>query len=125
MTWYRRTSPLGGLDGWVSRLLALASDHSLSCERRGYLAEAVGAQLQCSKRRKLTRQAAYGLIDLLGDPCPQVRFWSAFSLGTIRARVARRALRSASHDSTAVEGWWTVGDEAADALAHIEGTATD
>ncbi len=71
------------------------------------------------------RHASYQLIGLLTDPCEHVRFWSAFSLGTIRARPARRALEIASRDSTAVEGWWSVGAEAEDALAIINGTTTD
>ena len=112
------------LEWLISELLATASDHQLPCERRGRLTEAVGFHLDHSIRRTLTRRAAFGLIGLLVDGCPQVRFWSAFSLGTIRARVAQRALLAASHDQTLVEGWWAVGDEAADALALIDGSTT-
>jgi hypothetical protein len=119
------TVPSRRLDWLITELTALVADRSLPCERRGQLAEAIGSQLQYSKRRKLTRRAVYELIDLLGDPCPQVRFWSAFSLGTLRAREARRALAIVSHDPTMVEGWWSVGAEAADALAIIDGTTTD
>jgi hypothetical protein len=36
------------------------------------------------------------LVDALGDPSPEVRFWSAFALGSMRARAALDELRRAS-----------------------------
>jgi hypothetical protein len=103
----------------VNALLNLAADTSLSAERRGQAAEGVGNHLEHSKRRKLVRRASLQLINHLDDPVPDVRFWSAFSLGKLRARRARKQLQVLSADGTVVPRWWAVGNEAADALATI------
>jgi HEAT repeat protein len=62
------------------------------------------------------------LITTLDDPEPEVRFWSAFALGALRYRAAVPALRRRAHTDTGRSGnWWTVGEEAADALDLIAG----
>ncbi len=61
------------------------------------------------------------MVDDLHDAEPEVRFWSAFSLGQLRARQARTALAVLVDDDTLLPGWWSVGDEAADALMLIAG----
>lgn len=57
----------------------------------------------------------------LTDAAPEVRFWAAFSLGTMRARQARAALAGLVDDDKVLPGWWSVGEEAADALDAIAG----
>jgi len=50
-----------------------------------------------------------------------VRFWSAFALGKLRSRRAVAHLRDLLTDATGVPGWWSVGEEAFDAIEVIEG----
>jgi HEAT repeat protein len=62
------------------------------------------------------------LIGLLHDPAPEVRFWAAFAVGSLRYRPALPALKQlASTDTAWFGGWWTVGEEASDAIDRIEG----
>jgi hypothetical protein len=57
----------------------------------------------------------------LADPAPEVRFWVAFTLDKLRAKQARVALVRLVADDTMVPRWWSVGDEATDALDRIAG----
>jgi hypothetical protein len=107
------------LEAVVETLLAIVADVSLSA-RRGQATEGIGNQLQYSKRAALVRRATLQLIAHLRDPVSDVRFWSAFSLGRVWARRARKELQSLCCDSTVVEGWWSVGKEAGDAVAQIK-----
>ena len=69
-------------------------------------------------RRLAIRTAFRGLA----DPSPTVRFWCAFALGAMRHTPAVPALaRLARRDKVVCPGWWRVCDEAADAVAVIEG----
>lgn len=66
-------------------------------------------------------QARDALLAMLRDPTPEVRFWSAFALGNLRVAEATPALAALTTDTTPVPGWWTVGEEASDALIKIQG----
>jgi hypothetical protein len=51
-----------------------------------------------------------------------VRFWSAFALGSMRYHAALPVLRKlAAGDTASFGNWWTVGEEASDAVDWIEG----
>jgi HEAT repeat protein len=74
------------------------------------------------RRRRAYWEAGQILITALGDPAAEVRFWSAFALGSIRYRAALPVLRKlARRDKGRFGNWWTVGEEAADAADHING----
>jgi HEAT repeat protein len=74
------------------------------------------------RRRRAYREAGQILIAALGDPAPEVRFWSAFALGSIRYRAALPILRKlARRDKERFGNWWTVGEEAGDAVGRING----
>jgi len=89
---------------------------------RGHAAEAIAERLQFSDPLDPVRKVAeLRFLDLLNDASPAVRFWSAFGLGKLRTTAAVPALRMLSSDDTPVIGWWTVGEEAADAIDLIEG----
>lgn len=76
------------------------------------------------RRRRAYREAGQILITALGDPAAEVRFWSAFALGSMRYRAALPVLRKlARRDKGRFGNWWTVGEEAADAADHINGGA--
>jgi HEAT repeat protein len=67
------------------------------------------------------RRAAPALITTLDDPSPEVRLWSAFALGELGDRRAVAPLeRLAATDVTPVPGWWTVGEEAREALKRLQ-----
>lgn len=57
----------------------------------------------------------------LGDASPELRFWAAFALGQLRDAEALPALHALTADPTVVPGWWTVGEEAADAITTTAG----
>lgn len=69
----------------------------------------------------LFQQARDALLAALPDPAPEVRFWSAFALGNLRAVAALPALQALTGDPAEVPGWWTVGEEAGDAIVVIQG----
>jgi HEAT repeat protein len=74
------------------------------------------------RRRRAYREAGQILITSLGDPSAEVRFWSAFALGSMRYRMALPMLRKVARtDKGRFGNWWTVGEEAADAVACING----
>lgn len=107
----------------VDLLADIAVDPSVPVTVRGLAAEGIGSQLAFSKQARLRRLATVRLTRCLADPDPHVRFWSAFGLGQLGARSARGALRRLANDQTVVDGWWSVGVEAAAALDRIEGRA--
>ncbi len=73
-------------------------------------------------RRRLARRVIASLLRALGDPSPEVRFWACFAIGKFGVRRALPALKAlAEKDKTLVPGWWTVGEEAADAITTIKG----
>ncbi len=94
---------------------------------RGVAAEGLGNLLgACFGTRTLptqaTTRARQCLEASLRDPEPEVRFWSAFALGAFGDRAALPALRSvANQDEGRFGNWWTVGEEASDAIDRIEG----
>jgi HEAT repeat protein len=72
------------------------------------------------------REAVRDLIAGLHDRTPEVRFWSAFALGFMKAKPALLELeRLASRDGAEVPGWWSVSKEAAWAIAEIKAPADD
>jgi hypothetical protein len=106
----------------LEALMAMLGDTSRSGVIRGHAAEAIGERLQFSGPDDPGREAAeLRFVQLLSDASPDVRFWSAFGLGKLRTRHAVPALRKLTNDDTAVVGWWTVGEESADAIDIIEG----
>jgi HEAT repeat protein len=66
------------------------------------------------------RRASAGLIEALDDAKVEVRFWSAFALGELKEPLALAKLAALAKNDTAIlEGWGSVQEEAADAIAKI------
>ncbi len=106
----------------VGALLEVLVDATRSGAVRGQAAEAVAERLDFSDHLHPARVVTEThLIDMLSDPSSPVRFWSAFALGKLRTRAAVPSLRKLTIDTTLVSGWWTVGEQAADAIDTIEG----
>ena len=102
-------------------LLGVMIDDTRPDRLRGQAAEAVGEQLQFSSDEETSEEAVDLLTRMLSDESPVVRFWSAFALGKLGATSALPALRQLAADEALVAGWWTVGEEASDAIDVIEG----
>ena len=106
----------------VQSLLDVLADGERPAELRGQVAETVADQLEFSENTDpLRHRAEATLLQLLDDASPIVRFWAAFGLGKLRTRAALPALQALTGDETPVPRWWTVGEEAADAIEWIEG----
>lgn len=107
-------------DEAASPLTALVLDQEEDPEVRGQAAEGLDyfGREGGPRRRLAIRTALRGL----GDPSPVVRFWCVFALGSMRYTPAIPALKKlARRDQAVCPGWWRVRDEAADAIAVIEG----
>lgn len=92
-------------------------------EIRAQAAEGLANALDCcSARFAWYRRAESSLIEALDDSAVQVRWWSSFALGVARSKKAISQLRKlAAGDHTMLPGWWTVAEEAEDALSNIAG----
>jgi hypothetical protein len=90
---------------------------------RAAAAEGLGNLLQHADPESMRfRLARSVLIACLRDPSPEVRFWSAFALGCMKAEEALPHLRRlAASDRSTCPGWWAVADEARDAIQLILG----
>lgn len=104
-------------------LVCVLSNRDEQAEVRAQAAEGIGYNYaDADKRTKAYKMAASVLIESLEDPVPEIRFWSAFALGSMGCRQALPALRKLKRsDRAVVPGWWYVREEAADAIATIEG----
>jgi len=67
----------------------------------------------------LRRSVVEHLLAGLDDPVPEVRFWCAYSLGTLRVRRAIPRLRELVADPAAIPHFWTVGEEAVWAIMTV------
>lgn len=88
---------------------------------RAQAAESLGNILAYSDRRtRRFKRAQQALIRALEHSAPEVRFWAAFALGSMRSRSALPKLRHlADIDVALCPGWWPVKDEASDAIECI------
>jgi len=95
-------------------------------EIRAQAAEGIANALDWySSRFAWFRRAESALIDALNDPAVQVRWWSCFGLAAARSKKSVPKLRElAAGDHTMLPGWWTVAEEAEDALLRIAGKDT-
>jgi HEAT repeat protein len=100
---------LGGAKA-ISALREVLANHREDASVRGQAAESL-----C-----FANEAVPDLIAALKDQSPDVRFWSAYSLGLLGSESALAELeRLASSDEAEVPGWWSVAKEAAQAIELI------
>lgn len=90
-------------------------------EIRGQAAEGLDHALGNAPRNLAwARRAETALINALDDPAVEVRWWSCFALSSPRSKRAVPKLRElAANDRGMLSGWWTVAEEAEDALLSI------
>jgi len=84
---------------------------------RGEAAEQLGCWWPGSGA--LHRDVVANLLAGLYDAAPEVRFWCAYALGTLRVRRAIPRLRELVGDAAAVDQLWSVGEEAVWAIMTI------
>jgi HEAT repeat protein len=116
-----RLGPLAG-----EAFLTVLKNRSEESGLRGQAAEGLAyrygpcAGSKQDRRRSEFRQAGEILMDMLGDPSAEVRFWCVFALGSMRYRPALPLLRKlARRDKESFGNWWSVGEEARDAVERI------
>jgi hypothetical protein len=97
-------------------LLAHLADPDEDRDVRGEAAEQLAWQPATGPLR---RTLIGHLLAGLDDPVPEVRFWCAYALGTLRVRRAIPRLRELVADAAAVPHFWTVGEEAAWAIMTV------
>jgi hypothetical protein len=104
-------------------LMEVLENRAETARVRAEAAEGIGFLLNLSDRRsRLFKRATRLLIETLRDPAPEIRFWSCYALGTMRARAALPELRRlAETDDAMCPGWWLVREEAGDAIGVILG----
>ena len=107
--------------------LTVVQDQHVPSNVRGVVAEGLGNMFGGCFGGPGDQESRYDetgqvLMGLLHDPAPEVRFWAAFAVGSLRSRPALPALEQLARTDTAwFGGWWTVGEEASDAMDRIEG----
>lgn len=101
----------------LETLLDVAENQQEYPEIRGQALENVGSALMLEghKRHSLVQR----IIGLLGDPEADVRFWAIYALWQMRARIAIPILERMTDDLGKPHRFWTVGEEASDALGEL------
>jgi HEAT repeat protein len=98
-------------------LLAHLADPDEAPAVRGEAAEQLGCWWPGSG--ELRRDVVANLLAGLDDPAPDVRFWCAYALGTLRVRRAIPRLRELVGDPAVADQFWSVGEEAVWAIMTI------
>lgn len=90
---------------------------------RALAAEGLGnLHEQGDKRTRVFKTAASVLLHALHGKSAEVRFWAAFALGKMRVKSSLDGLKKlARNDDTVIPGWWSIAEEARDAITLIEG----
>jgi len=97
-------------------LIERLNDEGEDARVRGLAAEALASVAHKDE----DDHAFHALLEALGEPAPEVRFWAAFALGAVGDARALPALeRVAMRDRSTVFGHRSVGQEAAEAIEGI------
>ena len=91
-------------------------------EIRGHALEGLGYRQSALDRRGVRYQRTAEVVrKCLESKHTDVRFWACFAAGQGRDKKALRALRRLRTDKARARGFWTVGEEARDAVNLIKG----
>lgn len=102
----------------AQKLVEAFTDPDEAVYVRSYAAEGLGHLFMCEGE---ARRISPIVIEGLHHPSPELRFWSCFALANFRDASALPELEELVGDTTAVPGWWPVGEEAQWAIAQIHG----
>jgi HEAT repeat protein len=88
---------------------------------RAQALEGLGNQLS-QELLTLHQEAVNAIVAALDDSEATIRFWACFAAGKLKIEEALSKLQLlAQNDKTLVEGWWTVSEEAEDAITLLNG----
>jgi hypothetical protein len=98
-----------------------------SAKVRGQALETLGMSRLASKRRyKLRRRVEKAVIGALSNESPEARFWACYAAGSLKIENALPRLAALAENDTEDWGnWWSVSEEAADAIEWIHGRDTE
>jgi HEAT repeat protein len=97
-------------------LIHVIRNRRASPRLRGQAAEALGYLLMF----RPDRMALSALLEEVGDPSPEVRFWAVFAIGQMGNRKAISILTKVSQkDKATLPGWWSIAREAKAAIRQI------
>jgi HEAT repeat protein len=106
----------------ITTLTDIVANDSEASFVRGQALEGLGNQLSLELPPHLYRQAVSVIIQALDAAEAEVRFWACFAVGAIKIKEALPKLQIlVQTDRTIVAGWWSVGEEAEDAITLING----
>jgi hypothetical protein len=103
-------------------LMSRADDSAETFEVRGVSIESIGQLAQAMPvRARLRKRAERFLLEMLEHPDVELRYWTSWALALIGSRASLAALRLLLSDERVYRGWWSVGEEAQDAIDGILG----
>ena len=89
---------------------------------RAQALEGLGNKLSHELAPNLYQEALTVIIEALDDSEAEIRFWACFAMSAIKIEKALSKLQVlAQTDNTIVEGWWSVAEEAEDAITLMNG----
>jgi len=106
----------------ITTLTEIAANNSEAASVRAQALEGLGNKLSQEFPHNLYQRAVSIIIQALDAPEAEVRFWACFAVGAIKIREALPKLQVlVQTDSMTVAGWWSVGEEAEDAITLMNG----
>ena len=109
-------------DEMIRVLTDIVADKTELSRIRAQALEGLGNKFDRATATDVNRRACGEIRSALTDPAPEVRFWACFAAGAIDLHEARTQLQLlARTDDTIVPGWWSVGEEALDAITKLDG----
>ncbi|MBW4657652.1 MAG: HEAT repeat domain-containing protein [Drouetiella hepatica Uher 2000/2452] len=103
-------------------LSKVAADRVEAPSVRAQAPEGLGNRLSHELVPNLYQEALTVIIEALDDSDAEIRFWACFAVSEIKIEEALPKLQVlAQTDNTIMEGWWSVGEEAEDAITLING----
>jgi HEAT repeat protein len=104
-----------------SKLVEVAANPTLAASVRGTALESLtGISREICP--DLYQRAVAVVLEALDDSEAEVRFWACFAVAGLKIREALNKLQVlVQTDRAIVPGWWSVGEEAEDAIAWLNG----
>jgi HEAT repeat protein len=109
-------------DEIIRVLTDIVADKTELAKIRAQALEGLGNKFDRAAATDVNLRASNEILSALADPDPEVRFWACFAAGAIELNEALPQLQVlARTDETIVPGWWSVGEEAVDAMTKLAG----
>jgi HEAT repeat protein len=106
----------------ITTLTEIAASNSEAASTKAQALEGLGNKLSQKFSPNLYQRAVSVIIQALDAPEAEVRFWACFAVGALKIKEALSRLQVlAQTDSMIVAAWWSVGEEAEDAITIMKG----